>query len=79
MVPPVKLKNLLPPNVAVPEPILLSVFQEFVEDLPIIERAVASKHFEKDLPWEMFAILAGDLCGDHYWVGRLMLLPESNL
>lgn len=73
------LKNSLSPNLDVREPMLLRFFLEFVEDLPILELADASKHFEKALHWDIFAMLEGALAADHYWTERLTLLPDSTL
>lgn len=48
-----------------------------MEDLPILQRADASKRFEKYLYWGFVAILAGALATDHHWTERVMLLTES--
>lgn len=65
-VPPFMLNKQLPSNFAVPEPICLSFFLEFVEDLLILEPANASKRFEEASLWEIVSMLAGALDVDDY-------------
>lgn len=48
-------------------------------DLPILDRSIASKRFEKAFNWEIVAMLAGALSVDHYWAERVMILPGSTL
>lgn len=60
------LNNTLPPNLTVPETMLPRFFPEFVRELTILERADASKHFEKAFHWDIFPMLAGTLAADHY-------------
>lgn len=78
-VPPVMLNNPLPPNRAVPEPMWIRFFPEFVEALPILERDDAFKGFEKALYWKIVAMMAGALSAKRYWTEREMLRPESTL
>lgn len=72
------LNNPIPPNPAGPQT-MISVFREFVEDLPLLERTDAAKRFEKALPWQFIALLAGDLATDHYWNERITILQECTL
>lgn len=71
--------NPLPLTFAVPEKMILCFLSEFVEDLPLLEHTEAWKRFEKDLNWEIVAMLLGSLAADHYWNERITLFPETAL
>lgn len=50
-----------------------------MKDVPFLERAEASKRFEKSLHWEIFAMLAGGFAGDNYWTECVKMFPESTI
>lgn len=70
------LKNPLPLDLTVPEPIILRFFSEFVEDLLFPEHTYSSKRFEKALHWEVVAMLVGGLAANNHWTLSITVLAE---
>lgn len=68
-------ENPLPPNLVVPEPLLLQYFPSYLVDLPFEQRSEAQVRYGRALRVELVAMLVGALIADQYSTERVHFLP----
>lgn len=69
----------LPPDVAVPEPLLLRYFATYVDTLPADQRPSVAPRYARALKSELAIMLVSALAADHYWTQRTLILPDATL
>lgn len=71
------LEKPLPPNLVVPEPLILKYFPTFMRDLPLEHRYGFKTRYDYALRMELVRRLAGALVVEHWWTERFSLIAVT--